>query len=82
MTALHTLELPGQLDLAAIQATRPDRYPGLLRTTGIDSGWDILFGFPQQIDRVTLADGLESRVVRPLRSTKIASEAKKEDRET
>ena len=59
MTALHTLELPAQLDLAAIQATRPDRYPGLLRTTGIDSGWDILFGFPQHIDRFTLADGLE-----------------------
>ena len=59
MTALHTLELPGQLDLAAIQATHPERYPGLLRTTGIDSGWDILFGFPQQIDRFTLADGLE-----------------------
>ncbi|MHB8915627.1 MAG: aminodeoxychorismate synthase component I [Thiobacillus sp.] len=58
MTALHTLELTAQLDLAAIQATQPDRYPGLLRTTGIDSGWDILFGFPQQIDRFTLADGL------------------------
>lgn len=59
MTALHTLELPAQLDLAAIQAARPDRYPGLLRTTGLDSGWDILFGFPQQIDQFTLADGLE-----------------------
>lgn len=59
MTTLHTLELPVQLDLAAIQATQPDRYPGLLRTTGIDSGWDILFGFPQQIDRFTFADGLE-----------------------
>jgi len=59
MTALHTLELPAQLDLAAIQANRPDRYPGLLRTTGMDSGWDMLFGFPQQIDRFTIADGLE-----------------------
>ena len=59
MTTLHTLELPVQLDLAAIQAAQPDRYPGLLRTTGIDSGWDILFGFPQQIDRFVLTDGLK-----------------------
>ena len=59
MTTLHTLELPVQLDLAAIQAAQPKRYPGLLRTTGIDTGWDILFGFPQQIDRYTFADGLE-----------------------
>lgn len=59
MTTLHTLELPVQLDLAAIQAAQPERYPGLLRTTGIDTGWDILFSFPQQIDRYTFADGLE-----------------------
>ena len=65
MTTLHTLELPVQLDLAAIQATQPERYPGLLRTTGIDSGWDILFGFPQQIDRFTLADGLEPLLRHP-----------------
>ena len=60
MTTLHTLELPVQLDLAAIQSAQPDRYPGLLRTTGIDTGWDMLFGFPQQIDRFMLADGLEA----------------------
>ena len=65
MTPLHTLELPVQLDLAAIQATQPDRYPGLLRTTGIDKGWDILFGFPQQIDRFILADGLEPLLRHP-----------------
>ncbi len=59
MTLLHTLELPVQLDLAAIQAFQPERYPGLLRTTGIDTGWDILFGFPQQIDHYTFADGLD-----------------------
>ncbi|MEQ1591947.1 MAG: aminodeoxychorismate synthase component I [Thiobacillaceae bacterium] len=50
MAALHLLELPGQLDLAAIQAAHPERYPGLFRTTGTDDGWDILFGFPQHFD--------------------------------
>ncbi len=50
MAALHLLELPGQLDLTAVQAAHPDRYPGLFRTTGADEGWDILFGFPQQFD--------------------------------
>ena len=65
MTALHLLELPAQVDLAAIQAARPDRYPGLFRTTGTDSGWDILFGFPQQIDRISLADGLPALIRHP-----------------
>ena len=58
MTALRILELPGQIDLAALQAAQPERYPGLLRTTGTDHGWDILFGFPQQIDQISMADGL------------------------
>jgi anthranilate synthase component 1 len=58
MAALHLLELPGQLDLAAIQAAHPDRYPGLFRTTGADEGWDILFGFPQQFDCFYSGSGL------------------------
>lgn len=65
MTALHALELPGQLDLAAIQAAHPDRYPALFRTTGTDSGWDILFGFPQQIDRISFAEGLPALIQHP-----------------
>lgn len=65
MTALRLLELPGQIDLAALQAAQPERYPGLLRTTGTDHGWDILFGFPQQIDRITPADGLSALVRHP-----------------
>ena len=78
MTTLHTLELAVQLDLAAIQAARPDRYPGLLRTTGVDTGWDILFGFPQQVDRFVLADGLEllrehAAMQLPVRSTQVQS---------
>lgn len=65
MTALRILELPGQIDLAALQAAQPGRYPGLLRTTGTDRGWDILFGFPQQIDRISLADGLAALIRHP-----------------
>jgi anthranilate synthase component 1 len=37
-------------DLIALQASRPDRYPGLLFGSG-DSGWDILFAFPQDVAR-------------------------------
>ena len=65
MTALHLLELPGQVDLAALQAAQPERYPGLFRTTGTESGWDILFGFPQQIDRISIADGLPALTSHP-----------------
>lgn len=79
MTALRILELPGQIDLAALQAAQPDRYPGLLRTTGTDHGWDILFGFPQQIDRIFLADGLATLIRHPamqLRISKTGANAK------
>ena len=65
MTALHLLELPGQVDLAAIQAAHPGRYPALFRTTGTNSGWDILFGFPQQIDRISITDGLSALIKHP-----------------
>ena len=65
MTPLHLLELPGQVDLAAIQAAQPERYPGLFRTTGLDSGWDILFAFPQQIDKIAIADGLDTLIQHP-----------------
>ena len=65
MTALRILELPGQIDLAALQAAHPERYPGLLRTTGTDRGWDILFAFPQQIDRISFADGLSALIQHP-----------------
>ena len=58
MSALHLLELPAQLDLAAIQAAHPERYPGLFRTTGTDSGWDILFAHPLSIARFYAADDL------------------------
>jgi anthranilate synthase component 1 len=65
MTPLRLWELAGQPDLATIQAMHPERYPGLFRTTGTDSGWDILFGFPQQIDRFSISDGLAALVRHP-----------------
>jgi anthranilate synthase component 1 len=65
MPGLHILELPGRPDLAAIQAAHPERYPGLLRTTGSGHGWDILFAFPQRIDRFSMADGLHALTQHP-----------------
>ncbi len=65
MTPLRLWELAGPLDLTAIQAMDPERYPGLFRTTGTDSGWDILFGFPQQIDRFSIADGMSALALHP-----------------
>ncbi len=37
-------------DLIALQAAQPDRYPGLFLGSA-DSGWDILFAFPQNTIR-------------------------------
>lgn len=37
-------------DLIALQAAQPDRYPGLFLGSA-DSGWDILFAFPQDAAR-------------------------------
>jgi anthranilate synthase component 1 len=44
-------------DLARLQASNPQRYPGLLLSSG-DAGWDVLFAFPQDATRITAADGL------------------------
>jgi anthranilate synthase component 1 len=43
---VEILAWPDTPDLLALKAARPDRYPALFRTGG-DSGWDILFAFPQ-----------------------------------
>ncbi|HCA26929.1 MAG TPA: aminodeoxychorismate synthase component I [Betaproteobacteria bacterium] len=43
----------GSLDLAALHAAYPERYPYLLQTASGD-GWDILFGFPRHSIRLTL----------------------------
>jgi len=43
----------GLLDLAALHAAYPERYPYLLQTAS-GGGWDILFGFPRHSIRLTL----------------------------
>lgn len=62
---MHTPEIrewplrPGQPrpDLIGLQAAHPQRYPGLFLSSG-DTGWDILFAFPQDLTRIDAADGL------------------------
>ena len=44
-------------DLIGLQAAHPQRYPGLFYSSG-DSGWDVLFAFPQDTTRLTVSDGL------------------------
>ena len=47
----------GRPDLIRLQASDPQRYPGVFLSSG-DAGWDILFAFPQAVSRITVADGL------------------------
>ncbi|MFP5417563.1 MAG: aminodeoxychorismate synthase component I [Gammaproteobacteria bacterium] len=42
-------------DLLALQAAQPHRYPGLIQSSG-DSGWDVLFAFPQDTARIARAE--------------------------
>ena len=51
-------------DLIALQAAFPHRYPGLIQSSG-DTGWDVLFAFPQNVDQFSLADGLEDLRAHP-----------------
>jgi len=44
--SVETLAWPDAPDLLALKAAWPERYPALFRTGG-DTGWDILFAFPQ-----------------------------------
>ena len=48
---------PFRPDLISLQAAHPQRYPGLFLSSG-DSGWDVLFAFPQDFVRISAADGL------------------------
>ncbi len=45
-------------DLVGLQASNPQRYPGLFLGNG-DAGWDILFAFPQDTACVTAREGLQ-----------------------
>jgi anthranilate synthase component 1 len=45
-------------DLIRLQAAHPQRYPGLFLSSG-DTGWDVLFAFPQDVVRIAAVDGLD-----------------------
>jgi anthranilate synthase component 1 len=51
-------------DLVRLQASNPQRYPGLFLGSG-DSGWDVLFAFPRDIVQPTAADGLRGLQAHP-----------------
>ena len=55
MAFLSVIHIPGTPDLLSLHAADPQRYPYLLQTLGAD-GWDILFAFPQQTYRHSLAE--------------------------
>ena len=48
----------GHPDLVGLQASNPQRYPGLFLSSG-DTGWDVLFAFPQDVTRIDSAAGLQ-----------------------
>jgi anthranilate synthase component 1 len=54
---LEIREWPGHPDLIGLQASNPQRYPGLFLSIG-ESGWDILFAFPQDVTRIDSAGDL------------------------
>jgi anthranilate synthase component 1 len=70
---LEIQEWPQRPDLARLQASNPQRYPGLFLSSG-DTGWDMLFAFPQDTTRITATEGLSglqmhpAMQLRPLRS--------------
>ncbi|MGK2953340.1 MAG: aminodeoxychorismate synthase component I [Thiobacillus sp.] len=51
-------------DLVGLQAAYPQRYPGLFLSSG-DIGWDVLFAFPQEVSRMTAADGVRGLQAHP-----------------
>jgi anthranilate synthase component 1 len=75
MTALHRLELPTRLDLGAIQAAQPERYPALFRTTGTTQGWDILFAYPQQCVRCDTRAALHAHPAMRVSATQSPADA-------
>ncbi|MEW6120807.1 MAG: aminodeoxychorismate synthase component I [Pseudomonadota bacterium] len=52
---LDIREWPARPDLIRLQASYPQRYPALFVSTG-DTGWDILFAFPEDARRFGRAD--------------------------
>jgi anthranilate synthase component 1 len=64
LSTLEIREWPQRPDLLGLQASNPERYPGLFLSSG-DTGWDVLFAFPQDRTRITLADGLHGLQAHP-----------------
>ena len=62
--ALEIREWPHPPDLIRLQAADPQRYPGLLVSSG-DAGWDVLFAFPQDIVYFAARDGVETLASHP-----------------
>jgi anthranilate synthase component 1 len=59
-------------DLVGLQASHPQHYPGLFLSSG-DAGWDVLFAFPQEIVRITAAEGLAGLQAHPAMQLRHAS---------
>ncbi len=50
-------EWPHRPDLIGLQGAHPQRYPSLFMSSG-DTGWDVLFAFPQDVTAIMAAEGL------------------------
>jgi anthranilate synthase component 1 len=59
-------------DLVRLQAADPKRYPGLFLSSG-DTGWDVLFAFPQDVVRIAAANGLDGLQSHPAMQLQPAS---------
>jgi anthranilate synthase component 1 len=64
LSTLEIQEWPQRPDLARLQASNPQRYPGLFLSSG-DTGWDVLFAFPQDTTRISATEGLSGLQVHP-----------------
>jgi anthranilate synthase component 1 len=60
----HVRDWPQRPELVRLQASSPQRYPGLFLSAG-DSGWDVLFAFPRDVARIRAADGLQRLQAHP-----------------
>jgi len=72
LTPPEIREWPHQPDLVRLQASHPQRYPGLFLSSG-DAGLDVLFAFPQDITRIEAADGLHGLQAHPAMQLRPAS---------
>jgi anthranilate synthase component 1 len=64
VSTLEIQEWPRRPDLVRLQASNPQRYPGLFLSSG-DAGWDILFAFPQDITQITAVEGMAGLQAHP-----------------